>query len=251
MATPNALTYNAWVTQTAALAVVDVNVVASVNQFADPRLQAAAPEILNYAELRLQRDLDLNQLLTSSAYNTTPNQQLLTVPAADFVSIQTMSVAGAPLLPVSKEWMQNVYGVLGTPAQPAYFAPYGGDQSTAGLTSTIFLLGPWPDQTYSVSVTGLQRAPSLYANADTAHAAVTTTWISTWLPDLLVTASMIWVSGLQRDFSPAGNDPQAPVNWESQYESLLRSAQAEEARKRFASSAWSANSQPVAASPSR
>jgi len=72
------------------------------------------------------------------------------------------------------------------------------------------------------------------------------------LPDLLIMASMIYISAFQRNFiSAAANDPQMPVNYETQYQTLLRSAMVEEARKKFQSAGWTSMSPAVVATPTR
>ena len=73
-----------------------------------------------------------------------------------------------------------------------------------------------------------------------------------YLPDLFIMASMIYVSAYQRNFSSAsGNDPQMPVTYETQYQTLLRNAMAEENRKKFEAAAWSSQSTSSSATPTR
>lgn len=246
------LTYNAYVAALGVLAVVDVSAVNGVNQTSDAGLNALLPSILNYSELRIQRDTDLAALVSSgTGYSVTAASNVLSLPTTDWVTVQTLLINGTPLSPVSKAWIQNVYGSNANPGQPTVFAPYGGDQATAGQTSMNYLVGPWPDATYPVAVTGTQRMPSLALQATQANAGSGTTFVSTWLPDLLLVASMLMVSGRQRDFSPMGSDPQAPVSWESQYQALLTGARVEEARKKFEAGGWSSMSPPAVATPVR
>jgi hypothetical protein len=144
-----ALTFNSYVTQIATMAVYNTTTVGNLINFSDAAAQAALPQMLNYAELRIQRDLDLMPLLTTNTtYTLTTGSSTLTLPTSDFVTLQNivLTATGAPLLPVSKEFIQNVYGFGSTQAAPQYFAPYGGDSSTAGNTSQLFLVGPIPDQ---------------------------------------------------------------------------------------------------------
>ena len=72
-----------------------------------------------------------------------------------------------------------------------------------------------------------------------------TTFISLYLPDLFLAASMVFVSGYQRDFALGAsqpNDPGMPINYESQYQTLLKSAGVEEARKKFEAAGWTSMS---------
>jgi hypothetical protein len=78
-----------------------------------------------------------------------------------------------------------------------------------------------------------------------------TNFLSTYLPDLYVQASMIYISQFQRQFGAAANDPQMPGSYEAQYQTLLKSAAVEEARKKFQSVAWTSQSPSPVATPSR
>lgn len=252
----NPLTYNAYVTQIGVMAVVNTTTVAGVTQGdSDPNFDVILPQMLNYAELRIQRDLDLWPANTSNAYTFVTGSNVLTIPVGDFVSVTTIgaTVDGAtvPLTPVSREFLQNVYGVGSTTGPPAFFAPYGGDLATAGNTSNLFIVGPWPDDTYPAQVTGLIRMPSLYQNASDPLASTATTFISAWLPDLLIMASLEYVSSYQRNFGKISDDPAMAMTYEAQYQALLKGAMVEEARKKFSASAWTAYAPTPIATPGR
>ena len=64
---PVALTYNGYITQIATLAVVNTTTTAGIVVGVDAPFNAIIPQMLNYAELRIQRDLDL----LPTKYNTT------------------------------------------------------------------------------------------------------------------------------------------------------------------------------------
>jgi len=244
------LTYNGYVTQIANMAVMSTQEVSGIVSGVDATFNTMLSQALNYAELRIQRDLDLLPSLTSNSYTLSTGNNQLQISVNDFVTIQTLSVNGFPLLPVSKEYLQNVYSTNAVLAQPVFFAMVGGDSATGGNTYNNILVGPYPDQNYPVSVYGTIRLPSLINMAVAGTADTGTTFISTYLADLLIMASMIYVSGFQRNFSSSANDPQMPVNYESQYQTLLKGALTEEARKRFASVEWTSYSpSPTAALP--
>jgi hypothetical protein len=78
-----------------------------------------------------------------------------------------------------------------------------------------------------------------------------TTFISLYLPDVFIMASMIYISAYQRNFGRANDDPQMAVTYEGQYQALLKSAIVEEARKQFQSSGWASQSPATVATPSR
>jgi hypothetical protein len=112
-------------------------------------------------------------------------------------------------------------------------------------------LGPTPNYAYSVNVNGAIRMPSLYQFATAGVADTSYTYISQWLPDLLLVASMIFISAYQRNFSANSDSKDMPVNYEQQYRTLLAAAIAEENRKSGMGSGWSAYATPATATPTR
>jgi hypothetical protein len=233
------LTYADYVNQISTLAVVSST---------DAAFVTILPQMLTYAENRIYRDLDFlstTQVLTG--YKFTIGSRVLAISAADFVTLQqinvitpaTIDVANSgtrvTLLPTTKEFIDNVYPSAASAGTPAYFAMF--DQST-------ILVGPWPDSTYSVEVVGTYRPESLSTSTPT-------TFLSLYLPDLLIMASMIYISGYQRNFGRANDDPQMAVSYESQYKTLMQGAMIEEARKKFQSSGWTSMSPSPIATPTR
>jgi len=289
----------------------------------DPNFTVILPQMLNYAELRMQRDLDfLSTQISTTAYSLTANSNTFTIPASQFIVPQTFEVvnlsgASSPLLPVAKEFIQNVYGSGSTTGLPQYFAVYGGDTATTGNTSQYMILGPIPDSNYGTILTGTVRAQSLgylppvsstsvvgttaTINFMSAHglstgttvyltnfissawngtytctvtstysitiqvasgtvAATTigtvsngsgTTFISTYLPDMLIMASMIYISAYQRNFGRLSDDPAMAQSYENQYQLLKSSALVEENRKKYESAAWSSYSPAPTATSTR
>lgn len=235
------LNYSSYVQQIATMAVVPVT---------DPNFTIIIPSMIDYAELRMQRDLDFLSTQTSnSSYSFTSGNNVLTIPSTGFVVMQTIEVIdgsgnSTPLLPVGKEYIQNVYPTGSTTGLPKYFAVYGGDAATTGLTSQNILVGPTPNTGYSTRLTGTIRSAPLSAGNPT-------TFISTYLPDLFVMASMIYISAYQRNFGRINDDPAMAQTYESQYQGLLKSAMVEENRKKFQSAAWTSYSPSPFAAPTR
>ena len=233
--------YNSFVQQIATMAVVPTT---------DTNFQIILPQMISYAELRMQRDLDfLSTQISNSSYSFTSGNGTLTIPTSSFVVMETFEVIdgsgnSSALLPVTKEYIQNVYGTGSTTGLPQYFAVYGGDSATTGLTSQNMIIGPIPDSNYSVRLTGTVRSAPLSATN-------TTTFISTYLPDIMIMASMIYISAYQRNFGRMNDDPQMAQSYENQYQVLKTSALIEENRKKFEASAWSSYSPAPAATPNR
>lgn len=256
----NPLSFNAWVQTIGSMAVVQTQSTAGVVGFVDAPLQTLLPQILSYAEARIQRDIDALQARSSNQYALTIANNLLSIPVNDFLVIETVEIAqtsngavvnSTPLVPVSKEFIQNCYSGLFSTGYPRYFAMYGDTFGDGGNTSVNILLGPPPNQAFPVVVTGVIRMPSLFQFANSGQANASYTYISQWLPDLLLMASMIFISGFQRNFSANSDDPAMPVNYEKQYRGLLAGAIAEENRKKGLGSGYSAYSTPATATPTR
>jgi len=219
----------------------------------DPAFVTILPQMIVYAELRMYRDLDF--LFTSgstTAYSLTAGSRTLNVNADTFpygtlvVPEQINVLVGStdpdlatrvPLLPTTKEFLDAVYGsgAVANRGVPQYWVPF--DDYT-------FLVGPYPDQSYTVELIGTYRPNSLSATNPE-------TFISKNLPDVFIMASMVYISAYQRNFGRANDDPQMAVTYESQYQALLKGASSEENRKKFEAAAWSSQSQSTYATPTR
>lgn len=237
------------------MAVLQTVTVAGVVQGVDAYFTNLIPQCLSYAEQRIQRDLDLLPSRTSNNYSLASGSNVLAIPPGDFVTLQTVSYpfgsTNGPLLPVTQEWLQNMYNTSASNGPPQYFAMIGGDLATAGVTSNLVQFGPTPDQTYSFTVFGTIRMPSLASYATTGPADTSYTFISSWLPDLLIQGAMIFISEFQRQFAGASNDPEMPGSYENQYQTLLKGALTEELRKKFWGAGWSSESPAPTATPGR
>lgn len=249
------LTWNSYLQQVAAMMVVQTTTVNGLVSGVDADTNTIIPQALQYAELRIQRDLDLLAARASKSYIMASGTNQLTLLASDFIAVETMMVNNGinttAVLPTSVEFLQNVYGDSSSTGVPIYFAMYGGDILSGGNTSSYIQYGPYCSGNYTALLTGFVRLPSLFSFASAALAASGTTWISTYLPDLLIQASMIYVSEFQRNFSAVSNDPQMPGIYEQQYQSLLGGAKSENSRSKFESSAWTSKSVPANATQNR
>jgi len=228
-----------YVQQIAEMAVVDQN---------DVNYQVILPAMIVYAENRMYRDLDFLFTSTSiTGYLVAAGSRQITIPEGTLVvseQINLITPAGqsnpdvgtrTPMLPTTKEYLDAVYGSSSYTGAPQYFVPFN---------DNLFLVGPFADQNYFVEIVGTYRPASLSATN-------TTTFISLYLPDVFIMASMIYISAYQRNFGRQSDDPQMAQSYESQYQALLKGAAVEEARKKFEAAAWSSQSPAVVASPSR
>ena len=233
------LTYAQYKTQIATLAVVEET---------DPAFLEILPQMITYAENRMYRDLDFLFTSTSlTGYAIVPGSRAVTIPEGTLVvseQINVLTPAGTvnpnlgtrnPLLPVTKEFLDAVYGNATSTGVPKYWCPFN---------DNLFLVGPYPDQQYYVEIVGTYRPASLSSSN-------TTTFISLYLPDVFIMASMVYVSGYQRNFGRQSDDPAMAQSYESQYQTLLKGAAVEEARKKFEASGWTSQSPTPVATPTR
>jgi hypothetical protein len=228
----------------------------------DSAFLAILPQAITYAENRIYRDVDFLFTSTSnSSFSVSSGTRSISVPSgtnfagsffgggvlvvAEQINLITPAGETDPdvgdrvaLLPTTKEFLDAVYGssAVANRGQPKYFCPF--DDYT-------FLVGPYADSTYQVEIIGTFRPVSMSSSNKS-------TFISLYLPDLFIMASMIYIAAYQRNFSSAaGNDPQMPVTYESQYQALLKSAMEEESRKKFEAAAWSSQGTAKFATPTR
>jgi hypothetical protein len=237
------LTYSTYKTQIATMAVVEEN---------DPAFLTILPQMIVYAENRMFRDLDfLFTSTTVSGYSLTAGLRTLTIPEGTIVVSEQIniltpvgqtnpndgSVTRNPCLPTTKEFLDAVYGSNASVnrAMPRYFVPFN---------DNVFLFGPVPDAAYGVEIVGTFRPASLSVSN-------TETFISKYLPDLLIMASMIYISAFQRNFGKMSDQPEMAVSYEAQYQTLLKGASVEESRKKFEASGWSSQAPAPVATPSR
>jgi len=219
-----------------------------VTSTADTNFNTMLPGMIDYAEQRIYRELDLQNtrvsdttVTLSSGYNfvTLPTDQYILV-AEQFnvlTPVGSLSSNGTrvPLTPVTKEYLDFAWPTSTATGVPIYYAP---------LNDTTFKVGPAPDQAYPLEVVGTVRPTPLSSGNSS-------TWLTQHLPDLFIAASMVFAAGYMRNYGAQADDPQMPGSWETQYKTLFASANAEELRKRFQSQGWTPMTPNPIASPPR
>lgn len=260
-ANTNPLSYNQYIQTMAGLAVYQADQNNGVWEFSDAPPELQVPQMLNYAELRIQRDLDPLCAYTSNSYTLTPGVGYLPLPVDDFIVVESVQLTqqdsagnvidATPLIQVSVEFLQNCYGGLSSSAKPKYYAMTGDNFADGANTYNKIRFGPFPSFAFTVGVRGIIRLPSLYLNSVAGVADTGYTYISTYYPDMLLMASMIYITMFQRNFGGTSDDPQMGMNYEKQYQILKATAVMEENRKKGMGSAWSGYSTPVSATPTR
>lgn len=214
------------------------------------------PSAIDYVENRTYRALDMIvENVRDSSSSTTSLDRNFNLPTSlgvfsgplDGINIITPA-STAPdsgtrvrLEPVSLDFLDFSWPSSTGADVPQYFA-YISQSALAGQYNIVF--GPWPDDTYRVEVIGkIQPAPLSATN--------TTTYLSTYMPDLMINGAMVFVSGWQQDFGRVSDSPQQSMSWEAQYLSLLKDAATWEARKRWAGPSWTSKQPEPTAVPQR
>lgn len=114
----------------------------------------------------------------------------------------------------------------------------------AMLDATTMVVSPTPDLAYGAEITGLFRPLQLSSTNPT-------TYITLSYPDLMVAATMIFVTGYMRNFGAQADTPGMSQSWETQYTKLAASATLEEQRRRGQGIGWSNNAPTPLATPAR
>lgn len=225
--------YTQYVTDLANLLVVPSN---------DPNFVVVLPNIIDDAEQRIYRELDLLTTVTSDSTGAlTPNTRGFTFPQ-HFVVCEQLNIFTPvssttnkfQLIPVSREWMDAVYpnsAATSIPSVPQYYAM---------VTDQNVIVGPPPDAAYGVQVVGTIRPAPLSATN-------TTTYLTQYLPDLFMAASLVFGAGYLQNYGAMVDNPQQAVSWETHYGVLKASADIEEARKKYAAMGWTPK-QPISIS---
>jgi hypothetical protein len=209
----------------------------------DPNFQTVLTSIINDAEQRIYRELDLlATVVRDSSGSLTPNSRNFTFPQFFIVSesINTFDASGnkVQLVPTTREYIDAIWGneIAATiPSIPQYYAM---------ITDQTIIVGPPPDSNYPMEVIGTVRpAPLSISNP--------TTYLTTVLPDLWMAETLIFGYSYMKDFGATVDDPRASTTWEAHYQMLKQSADTEENRKKYASMAWSSKQPTQLATPPR
>jgi hypothetical protein len=215
----------------------------------EPNFVQILPQGIAYGEDRLYRELDLLSTVTRDSAPLTISSRNFTLPSTNgrFVvtngfNVITPAATTVPdngtrtqMTPCSRDFLDAVWGSVTGAGLPTLYAP---------ITDQDFIVGPWPDQTYTIEVIGtIQPTPLSVSNP--------TTFLTLYLPDLFTAAVMIFMAGYQQNFGSQADDPQMAQSWQGQYDKLFASANVVEQRKKYQSGAWGSLSPTPIATPTR
>ena len=207
-----------YATYTAALAELMVTPVG------DPNFVAIEPSIIDYAEQRIYRELDLlGTNITDATATLTASNRNFTLPSGqgtfivvDYINVLTPVGSTAangtrtPLIPMSRDTIDVIY--------PSGQTATGVPQYFGMIDPGTVMLAPSPNAAYATEVIGTIRPAPLSSTN-------TTTILTSYVPDLFMAASMVFASGYMRNFGSQADDPRMSQSWESHYQLLKVSAQ--------------------------
>lgn len=217
----------------------------------DANFQTMLPGMIDYAEQRIYRELDLLYTqVTDATTQVSSGDRNFSLPTGlgtyiicDNINIITPAATGSSvgtrvqLTPVAREFIDIVY--------PSGQTATGVPEFYAMASNSQVIFGPAPDAAYYAEVIGVQRPASLSTTNSS-------TILTQYVPDLFIAASMVFGSGYMRDFGAQGPDnPQMGVSWESQYSKLFASANVEQLRAKFQGPAWTSDQPSPIATPAR
>lgn len=204
----------------------------SVDSPTEVNYVAILPRMIEYAEDRLYRELDLIATNTEGVGDMIAGQRTVVVPDSVLIVQSAAVVTPAGVLPaagkrnplqrVSLEFMNYVWPSGAEQGVPLYYTMQ---------TDALIAVAPTPDDVYKISAWGPVRPEPLSSSNQT-------TWLTDNLPDLFIAASMVFGSGYQRNFGAQSDDPKMAQSWENQYQLLMRSGSTDEMRRKAASVAW-------------
>ena len=209
----------------------------------DPIWLLATQPCIDYSEQRLYRELDLLATrVTDASGSLAAKQRVFALPmtVGTFLKVEGVNVitpVGAlaatgdrnPLVPYSRAYLDATW--------PANSSANGLPQVYAMYDNANIVLGPAPDQPYTVEIFGTQRPLAL-------SSANQNTFLGTVLPDLFFAGTMIKASLFMRDDA-------LQRLWEAEYMQLFKSADVEEAGKMYRSQGWTAEQPRAVTQPPR
>lgn len=203
------------------------------------------PSAIDYAENRIYRQFSFlnSQVSMETVAPVTTRTFTLPVPTeGPFEIVERLNVLSdgvrTGLTPVSRDVLDMLWPNTTAPADesvPSVFAMQ---------TDQVIVLGPTPSSGVTIEVIG-------YINPNPLSSTNTTTYLSTTLPDLFVTAAMVFLSGWQKNFGAQSDTPAQAVSWESQFQALAAVTTDMDARQNFEGPSWTSKATTPLATPQR
>lgn len=214
----------------------------------DANFQTMLPGMIDYAEGRCYRQLDLLSNRVTTAIAMSSGNRNLTISSSMgyyrvVESVNIMTTVGqlssngtrSPVTMTSRDFIDAVYPSGQSNTSIPLFSAMASD--------TVMIFGPSPDAAYTAEVIGVIQPTAL-------SSANSTTFLTNYLPDVFVAASMVFGSAYMRDFGAQSDDPKMSGSWEDEYNKLMGSANIQFLRQKYQSVGWThAQPSPVATPP--
>lgn len=243
------MNYSGYITAIGDLLQYTVTDPTSATPFAMTDINNILPDMIQYAELLIYREFDFLSTVVTATVNTAAGSRNLTVPSNLIVLQSANVITPASTAPdsgvrnkldrVSIEFMNYTWPDQATVSLRGVPTMYAFNQSTltTGALPDI-RVAPTPDAIYQVECLGTARPTALSSSN-------TSTFLTLQVPDLFISASMIFGSGFQQNYGAQAENPQLAVSWQAQYDKQKSVIMVEELRKKAQSTEW----QPYLPSP--
>ena len=142
-------------------------------------LTARIPDFITLAEARLNRDLRIRPMEVRSSMETTSGQRYFNLPGG-YLQMRNMQMNTNPITPleyITPEMLDRLYGSDTTGKPRAY-----------SLIGDEIQLAPIPDSDYTVEMAFYEKFTAL---GDGTSGTVTTNWLTTNAPDVLLYGSLL------------------------------------------------------------
>jgi hypothetical protein len=178
-------------------------------------LSGVVTTFIAMGESRIYRDLRVRDMEKTTAATIT--NASFAVPA-DYVESKNLYVTDSTgnylyeLERVAPFWLRSTYQQQSGQGQPSFYAREAGN----------FVVGPYPDASYPVTLLYYARLPSLSGTN-------TTNWLTSNNPDLIFAAAMLEAGTYQQD-------DQAVSYWETRYQQIAQAIALTDKRERMSGS---------------
>jgi hypothetical protein len=178
----------------------------------DVTLTAEAPQLVQFAENRIYRDLRIRPM--EAALSGEIASGVLAVPTG-YIEMKHARIDGSPGAPLRRkdaEWIYANYPTRSADGRPAFFAREGDS----------FIFGPYPDSAYTVKGSYYKKLTALSDDNPT-------NWFITDASDLLLFAALCEAEPFLQ------NDARIPL-WEKKYDQIRARVQLDDEQEEFSGS---------------
>lgn len=171
-------------------------------------LSTVVTTFIGMGESRIYRDLRIREMEVVTAATVTSSTFAVPADYREMRNLYVTDATGAYLYELERAspfWLRSQFQLQSSQGRPQYYAREAGN----------FVIGPYPNTSYPLSMLYYARLPSLSVTN-------TTNWLTSNNPDLIFAAAMVEAGVYQQD-------TQAVQYWESKYGQL--SSQVEKADK--------------------